>query len=236
MNYPVASRTKDADILKRLGDLVAYEIPNFQLRYKNDSYLMRFIGFFLKAINPNFMKTTTTTLYPVVYFPNQSWVSETPGRGWQILAHEYVHLWDRKHIGRSFTWRYLTPQIAALGSLMALMSFWSLWFLLALVLLVALAPWPSPYRRDVELRGYTMTMALEYWLTGDISDVTLEQVADKFNGWSYYRMEPSELVITFKLSHIEAAIRSNAILIGQEGIPFRQVHDLLKQTFPIKVA
>ena len=85
-------------------------------------------------------------------------------------------------MGLVFNFLYASPQCFAP---FALLAFWNLWFLL--FLLCAL-PIPSPGRAWAEIRGYRMTMAVYYWLSGQKVDI--KWMVEQFVGPSYYFMWP----------------------------------------------
>lgn len=171
------------------------KIPKFQIKSKQESKFMRFLAkllFFVKG----FLTGYVTTIYPVVYFPKLPY-ARTLDRSFNdilyitVLAHEYVHLYDRKRLWQLFNLLYISPQILALLSLLAIVS--SLWWLVALV---ALAPIPSIGRAWLEFRGYRMTMAVYWWLSGRRR--SSEDLAYYFTSSSYYWMMPfRKLMVRF---------------------------------------
>ncbi len=170
---------------QRLARLLAHiekEIPKFELRSKHDSTLFNLLShimFFNKGIKDRYI----TTLYPFVYFPQLPLDEKLTGPAIEILAHEYVHLSDRKRLGPIFNILYLSPQIFSLFSLLALTqsNFW-------LLCLLFLLPIPSPARAWLEFRGYRMGCAVRFWLTGTRCDIDF--VLKQFTGSSYYWMMP----------------------------------------------
>lgn len=158
------------------------KIPGFKIRFKKDSPLMRALSHML-FFNKGFMNRYVTTFYPVVYVPN--WWGKHKNMSFSelgIIAHEYVHLHDRKRMGWFFNVLYLSPQIF---SLLALGAFWNLWFLMALLFLL---PWPSPGRAWLEFRGYRVNIAFYYWVRKQKCDLNL--IVDEFVGANYYYMFP----------------------------------------------
>ena len=161
---------------------ISEKIPGFRIRPKNDSPLMRVLSFLL-FFNKAFMDRYITTIYPTVYVP--AWWGKHRNMSFSelgIIAHEYVHLMDRKRLGWIFNLLYLSPQIF---SLLMLAAFWNSWFLLAVLFLL---PWPSPGRAWLEYRGYRMTMAYYYWMRKEKCNI--EMLVDEFTGSNYYYMFP----------------------------------------------
>tara|TARA_R100001594_G_scaffold116862_1_gene151966 strand:- start:765 stop:1421 length:657 start_codon:yes stop_codon:yes gene_type:complete len=179
------SPQKGLKLLTLRTDLYIYiseEIPGFKIRPKKDSPLMRVLSSLL-FFNKGFMNRYITTIYPVIYVPD--WWGKHKNMSFSelgIIAHEYVHLRDRKKLGWIFNLLYLSPQIF---SLLFFAAFWNLWFLLALLFLL---PWPSPGRAWLEYRGYRMSMAFYYWMKKEKCNI--EMLVDEFTGSNYYYMLP----------------------------------------------
>jgi hypothetical protein len=219
-------------ILEKVEAKIRENIPGFEVRYKDEHFSQKLIGFLLKWVIPfnrAYMTDYTTTVYPRVYFPSRAWAEENPGRAWKILTHEYVHLWDQQQHRIWYPVSYFLPQALLLGALLALGAFWCLWFLLALGSLLFGLPWPSKWRTDAEMRGYGMTMAVNYWRYGSIREDLKTHIAERFLGWDYYRMSASKKRVTERINRIGEALQSGAILIGGPAKPYRDVHGLLEE-------
>jgi hypothetical protein len=201
----------------RLIDRIKTDVPDFAIKRKSESLLMRLLSFVL-FFNKDFMTNYVSTIYPAVYVPDWWGFQKSRERAEiEILAHEYVHLHDRKKMGRVFNLIYLSPQVF---SLLAIGAFWNLswlWFLLCLL------PWPSPGRAWLEFRAYKMSFAVIYWMHLERDpkrkekyytflencDITL--VIKQFTGPSYYFMFP------FK-SYIERKFRQGLLDIRDEKL------------------
>tara|TARA_Y100000296_G_C5137776_1_gene239193 strand:- start:438 stop:1103 length:666 start_codon:yes stop_codon:yes gene_type:complete len=171
------------------------KIPGFEIKSKDESNLMKLLSFLL-FFNKSFMKDYVTTFYPKVYVPG-AWKKQKFGKDrldvkMTVLAHEYVHLSDRKKMGWLFNILYLSPQIFAL---LAVGAFWDLRFLTALLFLL---PLPSPGRAWLEYRGYCMSIAAHYWLTG--SKYNIDYVVKQFTTGAYYWMFPFKSFLKKKFS------------------------------------
>jgi hypothetical protein len=174
------------------NNVVKRNFPEAKIKYKDKSPLMKFLGSVL-FFNPAFMSRFTTVLGTTVYFPNPKWLANDYGGAIRILAHEFVHMWDRRERKKGLDWfsiLYLSPQIWALGALLALLGFVNLGFLWALVCLVFLIPWPSPWRTHYELNGYAMTMFFSSILAGSAYNVDkdAEYYSYYFTTSKYYFM------------------------------------------------
>tara|TARA_Y100000034_G_scaffold121729_1_gene166326 strand:+ start:321 stop:971 length:651 start_codon:yes stop_codon:yes gene_type:complete len=178
------------ELFSKLVKYVKREVPDFEIKSKKESRLMKLLSVVL-FFNKDFLTRYITTIYPYIYVPSLPWYPNKPVGRISILAHEYVHLYDRKRLGWLFNILYLSPQIFAP---LALGAFWNLWWLLALLFLL---PLPSPGRTWLEFRGYRMTAAIHWWLNGQrVNTVWLEQ---QFTGSAYYWMFPFKRFITNRI-------------------------------------
>ena len=183
-------------------DLLAFEldtkraVPGFRLDWKDTSWLQQFIGILLKPFCPSFMTNFITTLYPVVYFPSEGFYLGNPTGSFVVLAHERVHLLDAKSNYLWFTLSYILPQVLAipllLGAVVA--AFFTWWVALPLLVLglLSLLPLPSPWRVYWEKRGYAMSIAAAFWVTGGIPESMLANIKTQFITLNYYKMSWSE--------------------------------------------
>lgn len=212
--------------LRAVIDLCHAEIPGFEIRFKNTSKWMKFLNFFVQIFNSRFMTEYITTTGSHVYFPSKEYLIQGQNRLLGVLAHELVHMLERARLGDTrYFLQYAFPQILAVLSLFAILAIWSPWFLLALLFLLALAPLPAPGRRDIELDGYTMSMAVTYWQRKNITDTEIEWYAQQFSGAAYYFMWPLH-------SRIVNALRLRALLIRTGEVlqrpVFKKVYDIVK--------
>jgi hypothetical protein len=202
-------------------------IPGFEVRYKDETWHQKLIAVLIWVFNKRYMVRYTSTFYPCVYFPNRDFVCNDYKKAFKILCHEWVHLYDNQKARLWFPTSYLQPQILALLSVVSLAAFASLWFLFGLLFLVALAPWRSKHRTMWEMRGYSMSMAVNYWRYDRIREATKENIVGIFTGWAYYRMGGTDAEwVRRQLDEQVELIESDKIL--DEGEPYREVHLLLK--------
>lgn len=193
--------------------LVEKHIPGFEVRYKSEHWSSKIIACLVWIFNRDYMMTYTTTRYPHVYFPNREFVAAYPNRAVKILAHEFVHLWDRKNYGVWFSISYLLPQLIALvfiilGISVAFFKPWWCALLCALPAFILASPLPAVYRMKAELRGYSMSMAINFWRYNTISQSTIDWIANEFTGWSYYRMWPYKEDIDKRLEALAEDIKN----------------------------
>jgi hypothetical protein len=138
------------------NEVVLKKFPKAKIKYKDESNLMSFLGWF----SPNFYENMTTVIGQTIYFPSKEKLEKDYPQGLRILAHEFVHLVDREQekFGM-FELKYLFPQILAMFSLLSFAAYWNIWLLLFLLFLVFLVPGiPSPCRTYFEANGYAMNL------------------------------------------------------------------------------
>ena len=166
---------------EKLVNFIKLNIQEFEIKSKKDSWYMKTLGY-LMFFNKRFMTAYVTTLYPKVYVPKLPWKENNHVSAIATLAHEWVHLHDRQRMGWFFNFLYIMPQCFFVFGLLA---FWNPWFLLFFLFLL---PVPSPGRAWAEFRGYRMTIAVYYWLSGQ--KVDLKWIVDQFVSSNYYFMWP----------------------------------------------
>ena len=172
-------------------------LPDFEIKYKTDSRLMKLISYIL-FFNKSFMTSFTTTLGQTVYFPDRDKVEKNEVHYMATLAHEYVHARDAASITSVlFGFLYLMP--LSLAPLMWLFAFIH-WGLALALFLLCLAPLPAYFRMYYELRGYTMSLFMrneimkENGVAEETRRAALEEATDRYNtqftGSNYYFMWP----------------------------------------------
>jgi hypothetical protein len=210
------------EIYDGLTALIREDVPGFTTKWKSVSWANVFFAAVLWPFNPWFLTGYVTTIYPVVYWPEANYADQAGS--WQILAHEYVHLYDAHKARVRFSLGYLFPQVLGLFSVLALGAIWWIWALFALLFLVAFLPWPAPWRVRAEQRGYAMSMAVEWWTTGAVHYDSPKVLAPQFNRGSYYWMSwAKDATVESRLQAQVDAVKSGKILEGSENEPFRRV-------------
>lgn len=207
---------------------LAHLYANFEIKCKDDSWLMWFMGLFVKIFNPKWEEYATTFMN-TIYLPRLLY--DNPHE-YQIplIAHEGVHLRDRKRLTPPFyTFLYLFPQILAPLCLLSLLAIWSSnWWLLCLLFMGLLSPIPAPGRVYLEKRAYLMSLAAVYWMYNDWKFVEslIPRCVKQFTGRAYYFMGAgSKIALTdWFLSEIDI-IRSK---IYPDNF-FEAVHCFLKE-------
>jgi len=219
---------------RTFGEVVALiesEVPGFEWREKPEVWTQVLIGFFLRwifPVNRHYMADYTSTFYPRVYFP-EGLVDDDPWRATVILLHERVHLLDAKKEGNvrfslryMMWWSLLVPLAIVAGVAFAVTG--APWWCYPM-LVVAAIPFPSPWRRDYELRGYAMNALIEQWKTGRIHPRTRAYIQRKFTGPDYAWMWPFAKDMAMRLSAIETMAIFGAVT-GYSP-PYKEAIELL---------
>jgi len=198
-----------------LTSFIETDIPGFEIKSKKDNWFMKLVGK-LMFFNKRFMTGYITTLYPKVYVPELPWREDSHLPAIAVLAHEWVHLHDRKRLGLIFNFLYITPQCLFP---LALLGFFNPWFFLFFLFLL---PLPSPGRAWAEIRGYRMTMAVHYWLGGQ--KVDLKWMVEQFVSSSYYFMWPFRGYLMKRFEKEFQKIKN-----GELSPELQVIHDVIKR-------
>ena len=192
------------------------------VKYKDESWLMKLIGG-LMFFNRGFMTNFITTIGETVYFPTRQSVESDYHEAWMTLAHELVHVEDYRKNRPLFMLGYCMPQLLAALALLAPIL-WSWWPLLALVFL---APLPAPWRRNAELRGYAMSMAVLYWQRrSGIPQSLKANIVEYLTGPDYYFSWWSKQQMTDEVGRWSKRVLCNEL--PQYGDVFARVRTMLE--------
>lgn len=187
MNRRALPVAEQFSIRTKLENYIRSRIPDFSLEDKKKSPLMKMLGWLL-FFNERFLDGYVTTIYPKVYVPELPYKPYNHLHAIDVLAHEYVHLSDRKKLWWLFNIIYLSPQILAVAGVLGFIL--SPWYFLFLLFIL---PLPSPGRAWAEVRGYRMSMAIQYWLNPEIKiELLIDRYIYQFTSSSYYWMMPFE--------------------------------------------
>lgn len=169
--------------------------PNFKVILKKDSLLHRTIGKILALIgNKAYMSDFITTIGQTCALPS-SCNTTIPDDMWESITHEGLHAQDSAYMSNwLFGVLYLLPQLLGIVALLygvgagiAVLCGAPLELLWGLLGLACLAPLPALGRTYLEVRAYTVTMAVSYW-TNDITDGYVDWLVGIFTGPDYYYM------------------------------------------------
>ena len=213
-------------LVKKIGE----RCPAFRIRYKEDFWWEKALGLLLRltGINPNYYTSYITTWGDSVHWPTKKMLEANWDSAFKVLAHEYIHLWRKKVTGGWYLVRWASPQCLTLLALLALLAIWNLWFLTALVFLLFVLPWASPGRTDEEMRGYTMNLAVNIWRYGEVLDGTIDWIVPQFTGRWYFWMCRDEAAVRKRLTSEIGNIQTGVLLKGEDGVPYQDVHDIIK--------
>ena len=173
-------KTRFIDFYTQVATLYGVKIA-----YKDESKFMKFLSKLL-FFNKKFMTNFVTTIGSTVYFPTMDF--EPCLNDINVLAHELVHIRDRKSlkIPGLFEFLYLFPQILGILSILAVFN---LWFLLCLLFLL---PWPAYGRSTLEARAYAMSVYFDYLYSIYNAEFNIEYYSKLFVGPEYYYMSWSK--------------------------------------------
>lgn len=184
-----------------LADLRAFEaeakknIPGIEVRFKNASLFMKMLGFLLYPFNPRFMDRYKTTIGKVVYFPSPEDYSAAPESSFQVLAHEFVHIWDREQAGVWFSLSYLFPQILAVIPL----------------LVFGVLAWPYSWLLALPFAGWVLGSAVAKLIVSRDKSLELNPKKGLVTGWCIIG---SAMVATVALSFFLLVWWKALILLG----------------------
>lgn len=196
--------------------------PNLQIKYKDQSTLMKVIGKVM-FFNPEFMTHYVTTLGNTVYLPNEQYVANSPEAFTDVFIHECTHMYDEKRLGLRYQLAYIFPQILSLVCL--LLMFLVTWKIMLPLALLMLAPLPAPWRAYFEKRAYFVQMYAGNKLWGSDPVADGETYAQWFRTGDYYWMWIFEKNTTFDQE--AANIKAGNPSCASEPALLQQVDDLI---------
>jgi hypothetical protein len=223
----------DKELFGGIRTLCDRMYPGFEIDFKTRNIREKIWGFLVKPFCPDYMTRYTTTFMNKVIFPSEEFMNQ-PGT-WKILAHELVHLVDERLHRVSMPVTYIFPQILAVGALGAIGAFWNLWWLLCLLFLVFGGPWPSLGRQKWEMRGYCMSMAVNFWRYGSIDQGTKDWiVSGPMTGMGYYKMCWSQEKAKKMVEDAADRIADGSVLLEASPNPYLEVYNCLKSLNAVK--
>ncbi len=171
--------------------------PDFQIKFKNESWLMKVIAFIM-FFNKDFSKSFTTTIGSTIYFPSEAFINTRAISSLVILMHETVHMHDSKKMNKYlFSALYASPQILAL---LAVPLFLLGFKFLALLSLLWLLPIPSFFRMWAEKRAYLASLYVMKKLSeknGYVINLEVQSTffLEQFKSSNYYFMWPFKFLM-----------------------------------------
>jgi len=114
--------------------------------------------------------------------------------------------------------------VVASGVLAVLFTHWYSVYLFAG--LVLMAPWPSPWRTNSGVRGYSMNMAITYWALGRVPQIYRTGIAYHFTGSRYYYTDWSGVYTRKRLDAVVDLAQSGEL---QKELPFSVVYSFMRR-------
>jgi len=173
-------------------------IPNFNIKFKNQSLLIKIISYIL-FFNKRFMTDYITTIGSTIYFPSEQFLESDTTGNQIVISHEFVHAIDNKN-NLIFKPLYLFPQILSPVFVILFFILPHIFNFISLVIsLICLLPIiPAFWRSKDELRGYQMSLFAQSELMKEeniVGDQYSEALSDniifinkEFTGSGYYWM------------------------------------------------
>lgn len=127
--------------------------PDLNIKYKDQSKFMKFLGIIL-FFNKDFLKEYITTIGDTIYYPNEDSTRNRFISNSVVLLHELVHIYDNKRFSILYSLLYLFPQILTILFIPLLFISWKI----ALIGLIFLLPLPAYFRMYFEKRGYLCSL------------------------------------------------------------------------------
>ena len=161
-------------------------LTGLRIRFKADSAMWR--------LAPKTLRNAFTTLGQTIWVPSLRALNRLDRiQAIELIAHEARHAleWDWL-----FVLKYLSPQLPLLaitalawivcGTVASLDTLHHVGFGVGLI--ASLAPWPSPWRLEIERRGYLMNVKVEAYLLGEIPVPTFFWIDGLLGSWLYWKM------------------------------------------------
>jgi len=160
-------------------------IPGLQIKYKDEHWVWKLL--------PKCVRSTATSIGRTIWMPSKNWYTDN---FWTfvVTAHEFQHALDWIRYGAiGFVVRYFFPQIMAIIPFVATivtLCFGLWWFALGLFCLTGLliSPWPSKTRTEIERRGYSMNLAVQFLVNGTLTDLHCRHIGQTMKSSTYYWM------------------------------------------------
>ncbi|MDD2730713.1 MAG: hypothetical protein PHW33_01150 [Candidatus Portnoybacteria bacterium] len=223
--------------------LIQATAPKFRIICKSDSRLHRFIGWALRfpwafgwAINKRYLEAYWTTIGQTTAYPTST---VDPATEYGIILHEAQHARQAKRWSLLFGPLYLlgTPVYLVAATLLALLALplWLFvapwWISLMVVGVGAVLSSPVPFgrfRAAQEYDAYAITIAVEYWRKGRVSDDYLAWIEHEFTSSAYCFMHPSKRAVAARLRTIrDDVVHGTLFQHPRHGKLYNGVYEIL---------
>lgn len=156
-------------------------IPKFNIKFKNKSPFMKFLGALL-FFDKRFDKQCVTAIRYTIYIPTEKEYIEQQEKYLQILAYEFCHMLEYKKYNALFIFSYLFPYILIFLVLPSLIFL--PYHFYALLVCFPLFIVPMYFRILLEIKGHTVKAAFNYWRYG--APLVASDYVDELIGSNYY--------------------------------------------------
>lgn len=161
-------------------EIAQKHFPGLKIKYKNESFFMKFLSLVL-FFNPEFKTKFITTIGKTIYFPSKEFIENNNTSATHILCHELVHI--NQSNDKFFSIKYLFPQILATFSLLAFIH------PIFLIFLLFLAPIPAYFRSKYEYEAYVVSLYCKFKANENFDTLlSINSIVNNFTGSSYYYM------------------------------------------------
>lgn len=137
---------------------------------------------------------------------------------------------DMKYtLGRICFWVVMGGGLLAMLGLAIWLTTW--WAILLGCAVICILPLPAWWRTQIELRGYTMNLAVNYWRYGSVQQSTIDWTVAAFTGPNYYFMWPFKGGVERRFKDVMNRLALGTIItlnvFGGSCSPYKLVYDLL---------
>jgi hypothetical protein len=159
-------------------------------------------------------------------FPLAAYVFYTREHAWPLAIVAACYLLGcivgRKFLGAFYV--TVLGGVVAAGVLAVLLTHW--WSALLFSGLALLGPWPSPWRTNIEMRGYSMNVAITHWALGRVPAIYRSGVGFYFTGSSHYYTDWSGVNTRKRLDAVAEKAQSGEL---QREQPFAVVYSFMRR-------
>lgn len=221
---------------KKIIDLYLKEVgqkhdKNASIKFKKQSWVLRFVRPILELFNKYYWDDYITTLGSTVYVPDDWFEQGDIKSRLEIIAHEVIHIIQaKKQTSFVHGLLYLFPQSLGLFSLLALLAIpFGLGWLWSLLFLLCLAPLPAPFRYMKEIEAYRVRILFfkyAYYNSPELIKWAKQDIVKYLSKSDYYFCWPFPKAILKDLNKTEEKFDKE---FYQEILTFLERHGLLSE-------
>lgn len=183
-------------------------IEGFEVLYKSErdqwpddwrldaiKWLVWLVGLIVPAFAERFWTEISNGFGPYLILPDRSWSDWTDPTVYKVVRHEYIHMIDSRD--HPSWWMMLTYFLLPFPTMITGRAYW-------------------------EYRAYAVFMMAEYEHRGEISDATIQWIADQFTSSLYLWMFPFRSIVVEMLERTARDIEEGKIKgLDPDVKPFR---------------